>query len=130
MPPVEDEVYPHSSKGGVSIPFDIGDAIGSFVTAVGVGASAVKTLNDDAVDEIAILYSENAIVAVRFGGQDPAFTADTWVPDQVIVLPGRPTSVIVREATFKTIGSAVGTLYVQIFRKWETLDKEVLQTRT
>lgn len=123
----EDDVYPHSSKGGVAIPFDIGDPLGTFITSFTAALSTEKTLPSSVEDQIAIIYSD-ANVLIRFGANADT-TADTFVANQVLVLADRVVAIVLSAGLkFKMKGiSGTGNLYFQFFRKWETLDKEVLQ---
>lgn len=125
----EQEVYPHASKGGVAIPFDIGDPIGSFISTFTAVMSAEFTLGANAEDQIAIIYATEDMLLMWDGDTDD--DTGTFVEGQLIVLSGRTVAVPVGALTFKIEGiSASGSMYMQIFRKWQTLDKSSLMGRT
>ena len=124
----EKAVYPLAASGGVAIPFDIGYPLATFFTSFVLDTvSAQKTLNAEVLNHVAILYADQDVL-VRFGAI-PDETVDTYVSDQLIVLRERPTAIIIPDVLFKTRGiTASGTLWIQILRRWQALEKEVATT--
>ena len=127
---VEETLYPLSTPGGASIPFDLGEPIGLFpIDFTDVDAEATLPDPDDGYDVAVLLSNEDVIL--RIGGAVTT-TNETLLTNAVYVPADVPTAVKISGTAAHVMapGSGdTGRLWIQYFRKWASLSKDVLQDR-
>ena len=118
--------FPSAKPDGELIPYSIGNPYGAYNHSVAITASTLQTLPADA--GLVDFFCSSANVMLRFGDQVPALTADdTFYEDSLFIPINTHVQVLIPAVTFKSIGDAVGTLRIQLWRPWKAAGISVLK---